>query len=69
GEELPHKVAKKLLERFPQAIVWNTYGPTETTGAVTSIQVTPQLLSHYNRVPIGLAKPGVEIKIIEDEII
>ena len=31
GETLAVDVAATLLERFPQAAVWNTYGPTEAT--------------------------------------
>ncbi|WP_270316655.1 D-alanine--poly(phosphoribitol) ligase subunit DltA [Lactococcus petauri] len=69
GEELTHKIASKLLDKFPHAKVWNTYGPTEATGAITSIQVDKTILQDYKRLPIGTAKPGVEIQIIDDEII
>ena len=51
------------------AKVWNTYGPTEATGAITSIQIDERILQDYKRLPIGTAKPGVEIQIIDDEII
>lgn len=69
GEELTVKTAHKLLTAFPSASIFNTYGPTEATGAVTSIKITPELLKKYERLPIGYAKPGVEIKIIDNEII
>lgn len=69
GEELTHKTAEKLLKAFPNATVYNTYGPTEATGAISSIEVTPELLNHYDRVPIGRAKPGVTLEILDREII
>ena len=34
GEELTHQTAQRLRERFPNAQVFNTYGPTEATVAV-----------------------------------
>lgn len=37
GELLPHSLAKVLVEKFPKAIVYNTYGPTEATVATTMI--------------------------------
>ena len=36
GETLANSTAAHLLERFPRARVLNTYGPTESTVAVTS---------------------------------
>ncbi len=69
GEELPHKTAAKLIDKFPHAKVWNTYGPTEATGAITSVQINKTILKNYKRLPIGTVKPGVEIQIIDDEII
>ena len=33
GETLAPEVAGALLERFPEAEIWNTYGPTEATCA------------------------------------
>ena len=38
GETLAPQTAAQLLARFPQAQVWNMYGPTEATVATTSIQ-------------------------------
>lgn len=56
GEELTHDVASKLHERFPDAHIFNTYGPTEATVAVTSIEITPSILAMYDRLPIGYFK-------------
>ncbi len=61
GEELTHDLAAKLLARFPQAAIYNTYGPTEATVAVSAVQVTEALLAQYARLPIGVAKPDTQI--------
>lgn len=58
GEVLPHAVAAALVDRFPRAEVWNTYGPTEATVATTSIRVTRELLDRYDPLPVGVAMPG-----------
>lgn len=61
GEVLSPDIASALLDRFPSAEVWNTYGPTEATVAVTSVQVTRELLARENPLPIGYAMPGVDV--------
>ena len=40
GEPLPAALAKKLRQRFPDAAILNTYGPTEATVATTWIEIT-----------------------------
>lgn len=40
GETLTNKSAENLATRFPRAQVINTYGPTESTVAVTSAEIT-----------------------------
>lgn len=56
GEELTNDVASKLKSRFPEAHIFNTYGPTEATVAVTAIEITDEVLSEYQRLPIGYLK-------------
>lgn len=63
GETLPNDVATALLDRFPQAEVWNTYGPTEATVATTSINVTREVLAKYSPLPVGAAMPGTRLYI------
>ncbi len=58
GEVLAHKTAKRLRERFPEARVINTYGPTESTVCVTEIEITDEILNTYDPLPIGTPKPG-----------
>ena len=61
GETLAPEVAANLLERFPHAEVWNTYGPTEATVATTSVQVDQDVLARYNPLPVGRPKPDCRI--------
>jgi D-alanine--poly(phosphoribitol) ligase subunit 1 len=65
GETLAPDVARGLLKRFPQAEVWNTYGPTEATVATTSIRVTETVLAEHNPLPVGFVKPGTKVMIEE----
>ena len=63
GEELPHNEAELLQKKFPQAKIFNTYGPTETTVAVTQVEITPEVLANYDRLPIGRVKEDTQITI------
>lgn len=66
GEVLPLATAKELKERFPQARIFNTYGPTEATVAVTSIEVTPELLAKEEALPVGRPKPDMRILVVDE---
>jgi D-alanine--poly(phosphoribitol) ligase subunit 1 len=61
GETLPNEVAAALLDRFPEAEVWNTYGPTEATVATTSVQIDRAVLASYSPLPVGAAMPGTRL--------
>ena len=65
GEVLTKTTAEKLLARFPQAKIFNTYGPTEATVAVTGLQITPEIMAEYDKMPIGYANADTDI-IIQD---
>ena len=67
GETLPPDVAASLLERFPRAEVWNTYGPTEATCATTSVRVDRELAAREGPLPVGRTKPGTRILIVGDD--
>ncbi|KAG1531045.1 hypothetical protein G6F50_016930 [Rhizopus delemar] len=51
GEPLPAALAKKLRQRFPGAVILNTYGPTEATVATTWIEVTDAVLAAHDPLP------------------
>src|SRR5882724_5720312 len=66
GETLAPQTAAQLLARFPQAQVWNMYGPTEATVATTSIHVDAAILEKYSPLPVGRVMPGTKIFIVDE---
>lgn len=67
GETLTNRTARKLMERFPDADIFNTYGPTESTVAVTWTRVTREMADSDNPLPVGRAKAGTRIFIVDSE--
>lgn len=63
GEELTVKTAKNLQQRFPNAKIFNTYGPTEATVAISGVEITPEIVANSDRLPVGYAKPGITLSI------
>jgi D-alanine--poly(phosphoribitol) ligase subunit 1 len=66
GETLAPQTAAQLLARFPQAQVWNMYGPTEATVATTSIRIDAAILEKYSPLPVGCVMPGTKIFIVDE---
>ncbi|MGG1401013.1 D-alanine--poly(phosphoribitol) ligase subunit DltA [Bacillus salipaludis] len=66
GEILPISVCEQLKERFPNAKIFNTYGPTEATVAVTSVEVTDEILQEYQTLPVGKAKGDTQIVLLDE---
>lgn len=66
GETLAPETASQLLSRFPEAEVWNTYGPTEATVATTSVRVDRALLDRWSPLPVGRAMPGTLVEILDE---
>lgn len=67
GEVLSVSTAQLLTSRFPSARIFNTYGPTEATVAITAIEVTKDVLSTYDVLPIGQCKSDCEIRIVKED--
>ncbi len=67
GETLAPEIASQLLDRFPDAEVWNTYGPTEATVATTSVRITRAILERYSPLPIGYPMPGTRVLVMDEQ--
>jgi amino acid adenylation domain-containing protein len=65
GEASSAADIRALWSAAPQVKVYNRYGPTETTIAVTHIEVTPELIED-GTVPIGRPHPGVDFYLVDD---
>ncbi len=65
GEASSAADIRALWSAAPQVEVYNRYGPTETTIAVTHIEVTPDLIED-GTVPIGQPHPGVNFYLVDD---
>ena len=66
GETLAPETASQLLDRFPRAEVWNTYGPTEATVATTSVRVDRALIEKWSPLPVGYEMPGTRVCILDE---
>jgi D-alanine--poly(phosphoribitol) ligase subunit 1 len=67
GETLTNNTARKLQQRFPDAAIINTYGPTESTVAMTEVLVTPELAEQQNPLPVGSIRPGSLVEIRRED--
>lgn len=63
GEKLLSSTVQKLYSRFQGIKIINTYGPTECTFAVTSIELSKDL---EGKIPIGKPKSDVDIIILDE---
>lgn len=67
GERLSKELAKTLLERFPQAKVINTYGPTESTVALTEVDINREMIEAESELPIGRVRQGSTIIVLGED--
>jgi amino acid adenylation domain-containing protein len=65
GESVSVRDLKTLRSRAPDMRIFNRYGPTETTIAVTNLEVTLEMLEK-RIVPIGYPHPGVTFYLVDD---
>ena len=57
---------RSLWSSAPQVRVFNRYGPTETTIAVTHVLLTPEMTAD-DSVPMGFPHPGVSFYLVDNE--
>lgn len=69
GEVLPKPLVAELWRRFPGARIVNSYGPTECTVAVTSVDITPAMLAGSHALPIGRPRAGCRLLLDAGEIV
>ncbi|PQV56037.1 D-alanine--poly(phosphoribitol) ligase subunit 1 [Defluviimonas denitrificans] len=62
GEVLTKSLVETLWSRFPGLRIINTYGPTECTVAVTSIEIRPEHLADSRPLPIGPPRTGTRLR-------
>ena len=67
GETLAPETASQLLERFPGVPIWNTYGPTEATVAMTKTGITREVIAQWNPLPVGRVMPGTRVIIRRED--
>src|SRR5688572_13154916 len=65
GAPMPAATIAALAERLPRLGLMNAYGATETTSPATFM---PPEDTEAHRDSVGLAVPGAEIRIVDDEI-
>lgn len=66
GEPLPHRIAKSLLEKFPNIQVMNGYGATETTIGTITCEVTWDMVNSDKPMPIGYPSFNSECLICDE---
>lgn len=69
GEVLTPKAVRELFARFPSLSVFNTYGPTEATVAVTGIEVSADMCDDPDGIPIGKGMGDSEVFVSDGELI
>jgi amino acid adenylation domain-containing protein len=67
GEEPPKAELKRLRSALPQLRVFNRYGPTEATMAVSTCEISDQMLDGDERIPLGVPHPGIEFVLSESQ--
>ena len=68
GEELPVRYLADWMSVFPEKLFFNAYGPTEATGVSTCYQIATRPDSGCRRIPIGKARDGARIILLDEEM-
>ncbi len=68
GETLHHTTVQKLRDRFGAGVIFaNTYGPTESTVAVTYCEIGKAELADPQPLPVGYPRVGTNLRICDRE--
>jgi amino acid adenylation domain-containing protein len=60
GEQPPKPELRRLRAELPRIRMFNRYGPTEATMAVSTTEISDAMLASDDKIPIGAPHPGVE---------
>ena len=66
GEAFPGHLATQLWRTFPDAEVFNEYGPTEAVVGCMIHTATAEDVERFSAVPIGRPAPGVTLAVVDD---
>ncbi|MDR1794028.1 MAG: AMP-binding protein [Erysipelotrichaceae bacterium] len=66
GERLQPKLVLRLWARFPDLKIYNAYGPSEATFAVSMVQITPEMCEK-TMLPTGKIKPGMTVTFRDED--
>ena len=66
GEACSVADLRALWAAAPKMRIFNRYGPTETTIAVSHLELTPELTAE-GTVPLGYPHPGVTFHLIDEQ--
>lgn len=68
GEVLSHRIASELNHRFGDGCVYNSYGPTEATIAVSVVKIDHKvIIQNPKHLPIGYPKRNTGAVVVLDE--
>lgn len=67
GENLPAVDCSSWLTHYPDHILFNEYGPTETSIAVFLHKIASQSLELEGKVPIGAPAPYVQMYLLDED--
>ena len=65
GEDCSLQDLRTWTRVVPQARIFNRYGPTEATIAVSTFEITPEVLRVRDKVPIGRPHPGTGFHLVD----
>ncbi|HRK06946.1 MAG TPA: AMP-binding protein [Pseudobdellovibrionaceae bacterium] len=68
GEALSRDVLQAARRAFPRAEIWNLYGPSEATVAVTHFNCSEEFPAEQSVVPIGRAFGDNLVEVVHDEL-
>jgi len=67
GEVLPNRTCGILRGLFPDAQLFNAYGPTEATVATTLIEITDDIIREHQMLPVGYPMAGSDLFIEKEQ--